>query len=57
MQVSKPSKGKGSRFTNGCLEWVSESEYVEKGTWVGDNPEFCDIRARVMQGEDAHTKA
>ena len=29
---------------------MSESEYVEKGTWVGDNPEFYDIRARIMQG-------
>ena len=33
---------------------MSESEYVEKGTWVGDNPEFCDIRARVMQGGYSH---
>ena len=33
---------------------MSESEYVEKGTWVGDNPEFYDIRARIMQGEYSH---
>ena len=33
---------------------MSESEYVEKGTWVGDNPEFCDIRARVILGGYTH---
>ena len=33
---------------------MSESEYVEKGTWVGDNPEFCAIRARIMQGGYSH---
>ena len=55
-RVSKPKQDKGGYVYkmdawSGCQ---SLDMLRQASTWVGDNPEFSDIRARVMQGGYTH---